>query len=261
MKLPYKIWLIGLGLVASLLACTDHRLGGVLSPAQLRLKTVSGLLNNTYTYDSQNRLATISKPTGGLVVFAYDDVQKYAELKQFDNAADQTSGTRITFPYSFPNKDFSTTIYTFLGTIPNYYNPVDEVRYTVDPLTPSHVRSVTRYYNSSQRDVRVYQYTGENISKGTFSFGRVSLGDKIYEYDDKVNPFFGSTDPDLDDIQRFSRNNVVKITSVYPPPPVVGGYPDEVITYNYEYNQQGLPTKRTTTRGGTGVITYTYESY
>ena len=259
MLYKYTNWLIALGLAMSLLACTDHRLGGALSPAQLRLKTITGSLNNTYSYDSQNRLATIAKPTGGLVVFAYDDVRKYAEYKQYDNAADQTSGTRITFPYSFPNQDFSTTIYTFSSTIPNYYNPVDEVRYTVDPLLPSHLRSVTRYFMSTQRDVRVYDYRGDNITKGTFSTGRISLGDKAYEYDDKINPFFGSTDPDLDDIQRFSRNNVVKITSSYPP--IAGGYADQVVTYQYEYNQQGLPTKRTTTQGGTDITSYVYESY
>lgn len=259
MKFKYTNWLIGLGLITSLLACTDHRLGGVLSPVQQRLKTVSGSLNSTYTYDSQNRLATISKPTGGLSTFIYDDVQKYTEVRQFANASDQANGTRTTFPYSFPNKDFTTTIYSFNNGATNYYSMIDEIHYTVDPLTPSHLRSVTRYYYSTQRDVRVYEYTGDNITKGTFSFGRVSLGDKTYEYDNKINPFFGSTDPDIDDIQRFSRNNVVKITSTYPP--IAGGYPDEVITYAYEYNQQGLPTKRTTTQGGTGVTTYSYESY
>ena len=259
MLLKYTTYFIGFVLAISLLACTDHRLGGALSPSRFRLRTVTSSLNTTYTYDNQNRLATISKSSGVLSVFAYDDIQKYADLKQFSSAADQTTGIRITFPYSFPNKDFTSTIYSFFSTNPYNYNQIDQTSYRVDPLTPSHIQAVTRYLNSSQQDVRVYAYTGDNITTGRFTLGRVSEGTKTYEYDGKINPFFGSTDPDLDDIQRFSRNNVVKITSSYPP--IAGGYPDQVITYQYEYNQQGLPTKRTTVEGGRDVATYGYESY
>lgn len=258
MKLNYINWLLCLGVAMSLLACTDHRLGGNLSPAQLRLKSVSGSLNRTYTYDGRNRLATTAKANGALDVFDYDDVQQFAQVRQFANAADQTRGTRITFPYSFPNRDFFTTYYSFSGSATDPGNQVDQTAYFVDAAKPTQLLGVTRNYLTNNRDFRQYQYSGDNITKATFGIGRVMLGDRLYEYDNRLNPFFGSTDPDLDDIQRFSRNNVVKVTYY---PSGVSAPATEVISYGYEYNPQGLPTKRTTTQGGTDVTTYSYESY
>lgn len=258
MRLKFTPYLLALAVAIGLLSCTDHRLGGVLSPAPLRLKTVSGFLNSTYTYDGQNRLATITKATGALDVFVYDDGQQFAQVRQFASAADQTQGIRLTFPYRFPNQDFLTTYYSFSSSTIGLGSQVDQTAYFVNPARPTQLQGVTRNYLSSTRDVRVYEYTGDNITKGTFIIGRVTLGDRIYEYDDKINPFFGSTDPALDDLQRFSRNNVVKITPVAPPG---GGPASPVISYSYEYNPQGLPTRRTTTQGSSDVSTFLYEPY
>lgn len=259
MSISLKSFIVSVGLAMSLFACTDHRLGGVLSPARLRLKTAeAGSLNSTYTYDSQNRLATLSKNDGSLGVYKYDDVNKYAELRQYVNPADQTSGVHITFPYSFDGTDFTSTTYTFNSY--NYFgNTVDVARYSFDPNNKGHIIYVARNTLSPGIDQRSYQYTGENITKRRFSQGRILYGDKVYEYDNKINPFFGSTDPDIDDIQRFSRNNVVKTT--LSPPIGTSGIPDQITVYEYEYNSQGLPTKRTIKQGGTEVITYTYEAY
>lgn len=258
MKLKYINWLLVLGLAMSLPACTDHRLGGSLSPAQLRLKTVSGSLNRTYTYDSRNRLATATTAAGALDMYVYDEVQQSAQVKRFVNPADQTQGTRITFPYTFPNQNFTINYYSFSSTTAGLGNYVDQDQYAVNPSNPTQVSSIRRYtLTNPLLDRRSYQYTGDNVTNEGYSSGRIVNLNRVYEYDSNINPFFGSTDPDLTDIQRLSRNNVVKVTTTDP----VNAQYSEVVSYSYEYNQQGLPTKRTTTQGGTDVTTYSYESY
>lgn len=96
--------------------------------------------------------------------------------------------------------------------------------------------------------------TGENITTANSVSGRTVLLFGKLEYDDKLNPFFGLMDPNIDPIQQFSRNNRVKFTD---------NLTNTVTTYVYEYNQQGLPIKRTATRNENTleVLTYTYESY
>ncbi|WP_198175013.1 hypothetical protein [Spirosoma arboris] len=51
------------------------QVGFLVSSTPLRLKTVhGGSINTTYTYDSQNRLSTVSKADGSLAVIAYGDL-------------------------------------------------------------------------------------------------------------------------------------------------------------------------------------------
>ena len=120
-------------------------------------------------------------------------------------------------------------------------------------------KRVTSFYTSDNQNNQVsrvgsgYTYTGENITGSTGFSGRTSLPGSVKEYDDKINPFFGLMDPNIDPVQRYSRNNFVKSESP--------GFPAFVSFYAYEYNAQGLPTKRTESGFRIEVTTFTYEAY
>ncbi|GAB4004722.1 hypothetical protein GCM10028808_02930 [Spirosoma migulaei] len=257
---------IALGFLVSLFACSDHRLGGSLSPVRLRLKTVAGGgLNTTYTYDSQNRLASISKADGSLGIISYGDPDhKYSAngldntlFVQLPNPADQTTGAITLYPRNLDGTTFSATKYSLVNSRPGNYR-FQNYQYTFDANRHiSTIYSVDPNVNPSG-DFFTFTYTGENITRGAYSYvgGHFNAGVFAYEYDDKINPFFGLLDPDIDPLDRFSRNNRVKSSSSsFSNTPVT--------TYEYEYSSQGLPTKRTTKQDGTivSVLTYTYESY
>ena len=250
---PFKSWIGVLGLIVSLFACSGQQSDGPQSPVRLRLKTNGG---STYTYDGQNRLATISNTTKSFSgVFSYDDPAKaYAYYKQYANPTDRTTGTAIEFPYSFDNNDFSTKEFHIVNS--DIYFPIVDKSTSYHFDVAKHMIDVTTVTGGTRFDFSEYIYTNENATEGKFRTQRTYLYRNVYEYDDKINPCFGLTDPGLDDLQRFSRNNVVKKTSIDP-----NGNTTSVVSYIYEYNAQNLPTKRTTTQGGSELITYTYESY
>ena len=258
MKLNFSSLLITVGFAIILFSCTDHRLGGDLSPARLRLKTVqSGTAITTYIYDNQNRLSTISKSDGSLSVLSYDDLGKqYTYYSEYLNASDQTKGLVTLYPYTLDGTTFSAKQYPILNSAPYKGVTIATFNYGFDAN-----KHINEYYKSDGDDnaaARIgagYTSSGENIATSTAFSGRTNSPGYLYGYDDKINPFFGLMDPTLDPAQRFSRNNVVKAD--------LTGYPNNLMTYAYEYNPQGLPTKRTATSNNTvtTVLTYTYESY
>ncbi|GAB4049976.1 hypothetical protein [Spirosoma litoris] len=258
MKLNLSYLFVLVALAGSLFSCTDHRLGGTLSPVKLRLKTIqSGAAITTYAYDSQNRLATITKSDGSLNALSYDDAGKqYTYFSEYPKASDQTTGLITLYPYNLSGTSFSATQYPIVNSATFF--PVKNATFSYGFDTNKHL---TGFYksdgadNASARGGASYTFVGENISTSSPFFGRTTSPAYSYQYDDKINPFFGLFDPAIDPVQRFSRNNVVK-----------ADYPSNTamsMTYEYEYNQQNLPTKRTTKQAGTitEVTTYTYESY
>ena len=260
MKLNFRVWFIAFAATLSLLGCTDHQLGGPSSPVRLRLKTVQdGSVLTTYTYDSQNRLAMITKADGGLSIYSYDDATRTTLVKQYPDPADQTTGFAALLPYSLDVAGAHTSYHSIVNSVIQN-SPNDEtIYYFVD--AHKHVSTVNTQYGTGGvigSYFSNYTYTGENITQESSEWRSLHLRDVVYEYDDKINPFFGSNDPnigDIADLKRFSRNNVTKVTITS-----VSGLDDKTIVYAYEYNQQGLPMKRIT-QGSNEVINYTYESY
>lgn len=273
MRLNFITWLVTLGFTISLFACSDHRLGGSLSPVQLRLKSIQrGSLTTTYAYDSQNRLSSISNSDGGLAVVAYGDPDKKyvttdAEAAKtyfvsFTSASNQAKGNGNITPYPLvlDGASFLAIQYNLVNSKIAYSPRIRDYSYTFDAT--KHLSVFSDYNDSSGPDLNTfeYSYTSENITTEKFSMaaGHGDVGTNTYVYDDKINPFFGLFDTSIEVVQRFSRHNV--LSSVY-----VSNRGSATITstYEYEYNQQGLPTKRTKKQAGSvvEVLSYSYEPY
>lgn len=266
----FKSGIIALCVALTFFSCSDHRLGGPLSPARLRLKSyTSGSATTTYTYDNQNKVATIASPDGSLGVFSYDAPDKqFVYFYEYPDPADRSKGRTTLYPVDFQPNIYTPGAYFNIGyqlfTVnPASLNIPDANRYADKRFNYSFDASkrLSGYYtsdgsdNASSRSGSGYTYTGENITGQTSAAGRTTFPSGAYQYDDKVNPFFGLMDPGVDPALRYSRNNRVRAEFTG------RGYPDELRTYTYEYNAQGLPTKRTESGARTEVTTFTYEPY
>ena len=269
MKSTFTIWLSVACLVATLLSCTDHRTSNP-SPSQLRIKTVSSSsFTKTYSYDSQNRLTTIDRSDGSLGLFVYGDPEmKYVREEADKNftyyinypvGTDRTRGTINQLPLDLGSSSFTSTTYNLFES--KFFKSGNSenvlISYSID--ANKRIQSYFKRINSGNgQQADEFQYTGDNISFGRFTqaAGRF-IQNVTFEYDGKSNPFFGLPDPDILETRRYSRNNVTisTITNF--------GYTNPITNYQYEYNQQGLPTKITVknNQGPDEVGFYTYESY
>lgn len=232
----------------------------------------NGGINYTYTYsyDSQNRPVSISRVVNGtnsLAVIAYGDPQlRYVNTQpeanrtfyvEYPNPADQTQGQATLYPLPLDGVSFTVKRYSLLnGKV--FYSIYDRTyQYNFD--ASKRISGFSDIGNSSPIDQNNYgyTYTGDNVTTEQFSTaaGHGVRGTATYTYDGQPNPFFGLLDPAIDQTTRFSRNNITSVTYSTTSLPNVA--------YAYEYNAQGLPTKRTATTNGTivGTIAYTYENY
>lgn len=260
-----KYGLVVLCVALTLFACSDHRLGGALSPARLRLKSFTSGSNTTmYTYDNQNKVSTIARPDGSLGVFLYDDPSKKSiYFYEYPNPADKSKGTVTVYPTDLQPLTLPPGTYLIVG---KRYGTVglafiNQVNLTPDKLFSYYFDANKRLASYSTSDGNntgtsvqqtVPMFTNENITQSDYSAKGAGLTTTTLAYDDKTNPFFGLMDPSIDVIERYSRNNRVKTS--------VPSY-NELREYTYEYNAQGLPTKRTLTTGGVEVTMFTYEAY
>ncbi|MBN8824014.1 MULTISPECIES: hypothetical protein [unclassified Spirosoma] len=260
--------IVALCLLLNLSSCLNHDSPESLAPVRLRLKNVQGnSVNTTYTYDNQNRLATITKADGSFGVFAYGDPDKkfvntdaekdFTYFILYSNPADRTTGEITRLPQTLNGTNFQADTYPLVNSKLFLSWKSRYTTYSFD--ANKHVTSIFRYSTAPTGDSYSYTYTGENITKNiTRLSGGHFVSSYTFDYDDKINPFYGLLDPGLADIQAFSRSNVV--TTAYTSEPSI---PNPVTAYKYEYNAQGLPIKRTVKQGvNVGeVLTYTYESY
>ncbi|GAB3756461.1 hypothetical protein GCM10028817_26590 [Spirosoma pomorum] len=105
-------------------------------------------------------------------------------------------------------------------------------------------------YGRPTRARYVYTYENGNIVKASYLNGDDKEEFSIsYQYDDKVNPFYGWMYA-IDPVLRYSRNNIVQSQVSQAP----------VRKNEYTYNEQGFPlTKKEDSKGA--LMTYTYESF
>jgi len=275
------IFLLVTLLATGLLSCSDHRLGGPASPARLRLRSLQSTTQTggttftytyTYSYDSLNRPVSIDRINNGqtsLAIVAYGDPQlKYVNSVQetnrvffleYPNPADRTQGQATLYPLPLSPVSFTAKRYALLNS-KVYYSIYDRT-YQYNFNNTGNLIGFSDVGSSSPIDQNNYGYgyTGENISSEQFSTaaGHGFRGTITYTYDSRPNPFFELLDPKLSVAGRFSRNNVTSLTYSN----VSNSLSNT--TYTYEYNAQGLPTKRSATTNGAVIETllYTYESY
>ena len=252
------IFTIGLG------ACTEQK----VDTPRWRLKSVQldGKTTKEYTYDDQNRLVIINNPDYGVFVTnQYDDsLKKFVQINQYPIHSDKTTGTSFRFPYPLSRTSFMVQIRPIKNSIVDnsYYGVIESASYGYDDLR-NHL-SIYRWKGvttgGSGLKESDYWFTGENSTTETFHYPNNYADTTLYEYDDKINPFYLSIDPQIDDIARFSRNNVIKKTAYWYPS---NSIPAQQYSYEYEYNQQGLPSKQVLKQSSKvlAVYTYTYESY
>ncbi|MVM33595.1 hypothetical protein GO755_26390 [Spirosoma sp. HMF4905] len=264
MKITYKAWFILLLVPIALFSCNDHRLGGSLSPVRLRLKTTNdGTTLVTYNYDSQNQPASITRNQITSSIMHGDpqrvltDSDPYATNVFYIRNSAQANSTVIVFPPVLSNTSFLATEYGRFNTGKIFFN-VPVRKYTYDFDTSGRLTRISDFSDAPDINGASYEYTGENITKENVftSAGHGDVYTNTFTYDDKINPFYGLLDPQINARLRFSRNNILTLQSAGR-----GAVPNT--TYAYEYNAQGLPTKLTTTVNGnqSGITTFTYESY
>lgn len=267
-------------LATGLLSCSDHRLGGPASPARLRLRSLQSTAQTgantftysyTYSYDSLNRPVSIDRinngQTGRAIIAYGDPQQQYTFMANdtrilyldYPSPSNLQTGSITPYPANWQGANFSTSRYGVVGTKINTSTVFRsyEFSFDTDKQPSSYVDR-----GSGPTDLNTFSYgsTNGNVTSEQYRYaaGRGDFGTATYSYDNKPNPLFGLLDPSVDLIQRFSRNNVLIRDNVSGRNNVSG-----TTTYAYEYNAQGLPTKRTATYGGSVIETllYTYESY
>ncbi|GAB3943129.1 hypothetical protein GCM10028805_08860 [Spirosoma harenae] len=267
MRTSVLLCFAALGLLLNLSSCVDHRLGGTLSPVRLRLKTTDdGTTRTTYSYDSQNQPISITRNQVVNTIMYGDPQRIYTSSESEANhifyitpsSSTPGQGEIVVYPPVLTNTRFTATRYNYSTATKIYYS----VRLRYFDYTFDGSGRLTSYADRSDTNPDLnsygYTYTGENITRQDVSTaGGHGLNYRIdYTHDDKINPFYGLWDPEIETRLRFTRNNMISARSQ-------GLSSNDDIVYTYEYNQQGLPTKRTTVRNGvqSGVLTFTYESY
>ncbi|QJD80057.1 hypothetical protein [Spirosoma rhododendri] len=248
-------------------ASTAASFSQVTGLARLRIKSVGTESRKTvYSYDSQNRLASIISADGNRVECIYGDNEKrYLDIRLYYGLGDY--GTTTQWPYDYPNPTSGSSRQGIVRQIKN-----GKVDSTWNGITNGISYSLTtdNLYitmwlgpppgNTSGLQHFRYSYDGRNLTRQYFNYVNNPIYITSYEYDDKINPFYLSIAPTISETARFSYNNVTKISisqTPYQATPV-----SSLTTFSYEYNSRGLPVRRTaTTDGKSSTVDYTYETY
>ncbi|GEM_PF-5778448 len=289
-----RITLVLLLSIAGLLACNPQVTEPSPSPvtsSQYRLKSVqSTLLGNgtlisgpnslngatyTYTYDAQNRLTKIDRVRNGQVgqaLISYGDPQRtyvgaggnadYTFYIDQATLSDPTTWSVTRYPLTLDGTNFVAGKYgTYIGPVINTQYNIINYQYRFD--TDKHLKSfeTSGGPNSGISDYNISQFTysGDDVGSETYSYsaGHGDSGGITYIFDNKPNPFYSLLDPAISVIERFSQHNTTSQD--------VASFRTGLSStrFAYEYNAQGLPTKRTTNNNGvvTETLAYTYEKY
>ena len=241
-----RICLTALLLTSLFWSCTDH-LSRPASPQRLRLKTTTSTFDGTTTqtsfeYDAQNRQVAYSQgDVRGTIT--YDAQGQYQQIDE--TRPNGVTRTRFTYQSSAQGREVTAIVYGVTPVNGRELESLIETRtYNFDANNQLTRSSYTAgELIGASTTFTTYSYTGTNVTTVEAGSNR-TVYTYLYEFDDKLNPYYGLIGPGIDEVRRFSRNNPIK----YTPVPSAGN------TYSYEYNVQGLPTRIDNT-------TLTYESY
>jgi hypothetical protein len=115
------------------------------------------------------------------------------------------------------------------------------------------------FFNGGSSFYALYEYTGDNITAVQaydMATGQL-LEEDYFQYDDKINPFYQMHSLKTGNVQESSKNNVIhsKVVAHRHIP----NMPE--VSYSYEYNAEGKPTKRLISAPGKPSVaeeTYNY---
>ena len=268
-----------LGLLLGLSACTQNqpliesqptqllRLGVArtndLGQPRLRLKrtisTSPGLPGTTdFLYDRQGRQSGFVY-LGDTAKFTYDANDRITNILFAYATRDNITGEQTVFTYDDAQRQVRTTL-SLLTTINGQYTPLRAIKtasYTMDDQNQP-VRFTDVSPQSGASSAYEQTFASGNLARTVSQSGNSDRTASDYTYDDRLNPFMGLIGPGVGDMRRFSRNNVLKLSMIDKLGTSSEGQPRDIYSIQYEFNEQGLPT-RAVSPGV--VLRYEYESY
>lgn len=271
---------LGLSLLLSLSACTKTeevleepeqpllRLGAsrLNEPGQPRLRlkrttsTSPGFPGTTeFLYDQKGRQSAYVY-LGDTARFTYDANDRITSILFAYKTTVDITGEQTLFEYDDAQRQVRTTN-SLLITINGQYTPrnaIEKATYTMDSQNQpiSFVRMSPQTLASTTNE---QSFTDGNLTRSVQQSSSSSYRYALdFAYDNRPNPYFGLIGPGVTDMRRFSRNNVAKATMIDNFGTPTQGLPRDQYTIQYEYNEQGLPT-RAVAPGM--VLRFEYESY
>ena len=197
--------------------------------------------NVYYTYDSKKRLSTM-KTGETLTTYTYNDDGNLYLISR----ADPSSPNRVTYEFTYADGHLKQyTLKSFKGNVLDAETPYIYV-YEGDRVTEIHweIYYVKYTYDSNGNIIRIFNYGDPQFYT-------------VYTYDDKKSMFINSLFkyPTVGSIAgSFSLNNTISLTTE-------GLSQNVLITYKYNYDEDGYPTGATTSFNIANAVTskYTYE--
>lgn len=187
------------------------------------------LLEQEYEFSNGRAVKLItSNSTGKLAetLFTYDG-DKLKKMEHLEKKADQSFGKLYEKTFEYTGDKISRVNYTF--------------------------------FNGGSAFYALYEYTGDNITtvKAYETTSEQLLEENYYHYDDKANPFYQMHLLRAGQVQEASKNNVIhsKIVAHRHVPQL----PE--VSYTYEYNSTGNPSKKVVNAPGWGSIAEEIYSY
>ncbi|RYC69846.1 hypothetical protein [Spirosoma sordidisoli] len=230
---------------------------------RLRLKrTVStspGLPGITeFLYDQQGRQSGYVY-LGDTATFTYDANDRITSILYSYTTRENVTGEQTIFAYDDAQREVRATL-SLLTTINGQYAPLRAIKTSVYRMDGQNqpIGFTDTSPQSGASSAYEQTFAGGNLSRTISQAGSSSRVASDFTYDNRSNPFFGLIGPGIGDMRRFSRNNVLKLSMIDNFGSPTQAQPRDVYTIQYEFNEQGLPT-RAVSPGV--VLRYEYESY
>lgn len=197
--------------------------------------------NVYYTYDSKKRLSTM-KTGEALTTYTYNDDGNLYLISR----ADPSNPNRVTYEFTYADGHLKQyTLKSFKGNVLDAETPYIYV-YEGDRVTEIHweIYYVKYTYDDKGNIVKIFNYYDPQFYN-------------VYTYDDKKSTFINSLFkyPTVGSIAgSFSLNNTITLTTE-------GLSQNILITYKYNYDEDGYPTGGVGTPSIVNAVTskYTYE--
>lgn len=146
-----------------------------------RLKTITGAVNKSYTYDNNNNVLTVTE-NGNTILYSYDVLNRITSIsydsKVLSYEYDAASNiTKITYPGSNKNVEYTYYNDNLLHTVKDWNNHITEYFYRLDASIDS-----VRYANNTYSKYK-YDGIGRLMSMGNFKSNGDTINHYVYQLD------------------------------------------------------------------------------